>query len=95
MFAEIASWQAITGRTQAPEELAAHVMVRTGAWKYVWNRTGTRTIDVSDDLDNLTRWRNLLATVAQHARVQELRQQIAEMVKGTGPGIYDWYAQVG
>ncbi len=90
VFAEIASWQAITGRTQEPEELAAHVMVRDGAWKYVWNRTDEDELyDLDNDPDEMA---NLAGDNAQQQRVQELRQQIAEMVKRTGPGIYDWYA---
>ena len=90
VFAEISTWQAITGKTQEPEELAAHVMVRDESWKYVWNRTDEDELyDLDGDPEEMT---NLAGDSAQQQRVQELRRQIAAMVQRTGPGPYEWFA---
>jgi arylsulfatase len=90
VFAEISSWQAITGKTQAPEELAAHVMVRDRRWKYVWNRTDEDELyDLEGDPDEME---NLAGDSAQQQRVQELRQLVGDMLQRTVPGPYEWFA---
>ena len=90
VLAEIASQDAIYGGSRAPEQLAAHVMLRAGDWKYVRNR---------HDLDELYdlaadpgEQRNLAAHPAQAARVADLRRRIAALVRVTGPGPYAWCA---
>ncbi len=90
VFAEISSWPAIKSESQEPEELAAHVMVRDGTWKYIWNRTEKDELyDLEVDPDEMT---NLAVDGDQPQRVQELRRQIREMLQRTGPGPYEWFA---
>ena len=91
IFAEISSFQAIKGRTQEPGELAAHVMARAGAWKYVWNRNDEDELyDLDSDPDEMV---NRAGDSAQSERVQELRRQIGAMVQRTGPGVYEWFVE--
>ena len=91
VFAEISSWQAIKGRTQEQEELAAHVMVRDGAWKYVWNRNDEDELyDLDEDPDEMI---NRAGEGVQRARVSELRRQTGAMLQHSGPGLYEWYAE--
>ena len=90
VFAEISSWEAIQGKTQGQEELAAHVMVRDGRWKYLWNRTDIDELyDLESDPDEMA---NLAGDSDQQHRVLELLRQIREMLQRTGPGPYEWFA---
>ena len=92
VFAEISSWQAIRGRTQEPAALAAHVMVRDGAWKYIWNRSDEDELyHLDEDPDEMI---NRASQGDQSERVRELRGKIGAMVQRTGPGLYEWFAPV-
>ena len=88
IFAEIASLDAIYHNADDPEELAAHVMIVDGHWKYVRNR-----FDI-DELYNLKtdpgEMRNFADRAEHQYRIVQMRQQIAEMVCHTGPGPYAW-----
>lgn len=88
IFAEIASNEAIYRNAQDPEQLAAHVMVYDGRWKYIRNRFDIDELyDLETDADEM---RNLAAQPEYSERVDLMRCQIAEMVCHTGPGPYDW-----
>ena len=88
IFAEIASNEAIYRNAQDPEQLAAHVMVYDGRWKYIRNRFD---IDELYDLEtNADEMRNLAVQPEHRERVDSMRRQIAEMVCHTGPGPYSW-----
>ncbi len=88
IFAEIASFDAIYHNADDPEELAAHVMILDDHWKYIRNR-----FDI-DELYDLKSDPDEMHNVADHAehqnRITQMRQQIAKMVRRTGPGPYDW-----
>ena len=88
ILAEIASFDAIYHNADEPEELAAHVMIKDGHWKYVRNR-----FDI-DELYDLKTDPNEMQNVADRPghqnRIARMRQQIAEMVRRTGPGPYAW-----
>ena len=86
VFAEISTWRAIQGASDDADELAAHVMVRDGRWKYVWNRFDEDELyDLeSDPLE----WANLSAV--EPARREEMQTQICTMLERTGPGPYAW-----
>ena len=88
IFAEISSNEAIYRGSQDPEQLAAHVMVYDGRWKYILNRFDIDELyDLETDADEM---RNLAAQPEHCERVSSMRRQIAEMVCHTGPGPYDW-----
>ena len=88
VLAEIASQRAIYGGDRSPDQLAAHVMLRDGDWKYVRNR---HDIDELYDLVADPReMRNLAATPAHGERVTAMRHQIAGLLLTTGPGPYAW-----
>ena len=90
VFAEIASQRAIWQGDDDPEQLAAHVMVRDGDYKYVWNRFDTDELyDLAADPDEMS---NLAGAREQRGRIEELRRLIGEMVQRTGPGAYSWCA---
>ena len=74
----------------APDQLAAHVMLLDGDWKYVRNR---HDIDELYDLGADPREMHNLAAVPAHSgRVASMRRRIAELVSRTGPGPYAWCA---
>ena len=88
IFAEIASLDAIYHDADDPEELAAHVMIKDGHWKYVRNR-----FDIDELYDLKTdpgEMRNVADRPEHQNRIVQMRQQIAEMVRRTGPGPYAW-----
>ena len=88
IFAEIASNEAIYRGAQDPEQLAAHVMIYDGRWKYIRNRFDIDELyDLETDADEM---QNLAAQPEHGERVGSMRRQIAEMVCHTGPGPYDW-----
>jgi arylsulfatase A-like enzyme len=88
VFAEISSNEAIYRGAQDPEQLAAHVMVYDGRWKYIRNRFDIDELyDLETDADEM---HNLAAQPEHRERVSSMRRQIAEMVSHTGPGPYDW-----
>ena len=88
VFAEIASLDAIYHNAGEPEQLAAHVMVRDGNWKYVWNRFD---IDELYDLDaDPGEMDNLAGDGDCTDRIASMRRQIAAMIRRTGPGPYEW-----
>ena len=88
IFAEIASNEAIYRGAQDVEQLAAHVMVYDGRWKYISNRFDIDELyDLETDADEM---RNLAGQPEHRDRVGSMRRQIAEMVCHTGPGPYDW-----
>ena len=90
VFAEIASQRAIWQGDDDPDQLAAHVMVRNGNHKYVWNRFDIDELyDLDADPDEM---RNLAGAEQQRERIAELRRLIGEMVQRTGPGPYWWCA---
>lgn len=88
IFAEIASFDAIYHNADEPEQLAAHVMILDDHWKYIRNR-----FDI-DELYDLKSDPDEMHNVADHPkhqnRITQMRQQIAEMVRRTGPGPYNW-----
>ena len=84
----IASLDAIYHNAQEPEQLAAHVMVRDGNWKYIWNRFD---IDELYDLDaDPGEMENVAGRRDCQERIASMRGQIAEMIGHTGPGPYEW-----
>ena len=88
IFAEIASQEAIYHGAREPEQLAAHVMVRDGNWKYVLNRFD---IDELYDLDaDPGEMDNLAGDGGFTERTAAMRGQIAAMIRRTGPGPYEW-----
>ena len=88
IFAEIASNEAIYRGAQDVEQLAAHVMVYDGRWKYIRNRFDIDELyDLETDADEM---QNLAVQPEHRERVGSMRRQIAEMVCHTGPGPYDW-----
>ena len=90
VLAEIASQDAIYGGSRAADQLAAHVMLRAGDYKYVRNRHDRDELyDLADDPGEQC---NLAALPEHAARVAGLRRQIAELVRVTGPGPYAWCA---
>ena len=88
VFAEIASLDAIYHDANAPEELAAHVMILDDHWKYIRNRFDIDELyDLKTDPDEM---RNVADGSEHQNRIAQMRQQIAEMVQHTGPGPYAW-----
>ena len=91
VFAEIATWRAIQSQTDDPAELAAHVMVRDGQWKFVWNGLDTDELyDLEADPYEMT---NLASSEEHSARVLAPKGQVRKMLGRTGPGSYDWCLQ--
>ncbi len=88
IFSEISTWGALNCSTDNEEELAAQIMVRDGAWKYVCNRFD------ADELYNLDRdpeeMHNRASETGQMERIGAMRDLICEMIQVTGPGAYDW-----
>lgn len=88
VFAELASNEAIYRGAQDVEQLAAHVVIYDGRWKYIRNRFDIDELyDLETDVDEM---RNLAPQPEYRERVDSRRHQIAEMVRHTGPGPYDW-----
>ena len=88
IFAEIASLDAIYHNAQAPEQLAAHVMMYDGRWKYIQNRFDIDELyDLQTDPDEM---QNIANHPEHQSRIASMRQQTAEMVCHTGPGPYHW-----
>ncbi|MDE0019095.1 MAG: sulfatase-like hydrolase/transferase [Candidatus Poribacteria bacterium] len=88
VFAEIASLDAIYHNANEPEELAACVMVKDGHWKYVQNRFDIDELyDLKGDPGEM---RNIADFPEHQNRLTQMRQQIAEMIRRTGPGPYEW-----
>ena len=88
IFAEIASFDAIYHNADEPEELAVCMMIKDGPWKYVRNR-----FDIDELYDLKTdpgEMQNLADPPEHQNRIAQMRQQIAEMVRRTGPGPYAW-----
>ena len=82
VFAEISSQEAIFQWAEEPEQLAAHVMVRDGDWKYVRNR-----FDIDELYDLRTdpgEMENLAARPEHRERVSSMAGLIAGMVQHTG-----------
>ena len=74
----------------APDQLAAHVMLLDGGWKYVRNR---HDIDELYDLATDPQEMQNLAAAREHAgRVAAMQRRIAALVRHTGPGAYAWCA---
>jgi len=91
VFAEIATWGAVQGRTDDQTELAAHMMVRDGAWKYVWDRLDDDELyDLSTDPHEMS---NLASRPEQTECIARMRAQARDMLKRTGPGVYEWCLQ--
>lgn len=88
IFAEIASLDAIYHNANEPEALAAHVMILDRDWKYVRNR-----FDIDELYDLKTdpgEMQNVANRPEHQNRIAQMRQQITEMVRRTGPGPYVW-----
>jgi arylsulfatase A-like enzyme len=96
VFAEVASAEAIYGGSLDrldPAQYAAHVMVRDGGWKYVWNRFEVDELyDLAADPAEMD---NRAASPACAGRVAEMRRLIVAMLERTGPGLFDWCAEAG
>jgi arylsulfatase A-like enzyme len=91
IFAEIAGQEVIYRGSEARDQFAAHVMVRDGKWKYVWNRFDTDELyDLESDTNEM---RNLALQSERVSRISELRHLIVQMVKQTGPGPYHWCSE--
>ena len=89
-IAGITSEEAMEHGDLAPDQLAAHVMLRDGDWKYVRNR---HDIDELYDLGADPREMHNVAAVPAHSgRVASMRRRIADLVSRTGPGPYAWCA---
>ena len=93
VFAEIASQGVFWENDDDPEQLAAHVMMREGSWKYVWNRFDMDELyDLAADPMELD---NRAAEPEQAWRIDAFRQEIEQMVRRTGPGPYAWCTSAG
>ena len=89
-LAEIAGPEAMEHGNLAPEQLAAHVMLRDGNWKYVRHR---HDIDELYDLAaDPCEMHNLAAAQEHGARVSAMRRRIGDLLLTTGPGPYAWCA---
>ena len=87
IFAEVASLDTIYYNEQEPEQLAAHVMVRDGNWKYIWNRFDIDGLyDLHTDPGEM---KNMASRPDCQDRIASMRGQIAEMIGHTGPGPYE------
>jgi choline-sulfatase len=88
IFSEIGTSDGINFKSTEPEELASHVMVRDGDWKYILNRTDR------DELYNLESDPLELANLAENTdwadRIKHMHSMIKNMVTHTGPGYYEW-----
>ena len=88
IFAEIASLDAIYHNADEPEQLAAHVMIIDGQWKYIYNRFDIDEMyDLKSDPNEM---RNMADYPEHHQRIVQMRKQISTMVRRTGPGPYEW-----
>ena len=88
IFAEISTWRAIQHLSDDLGELAAHVMIRDGTWKYVWNRFDEDELyDLDTDPHEIT---NLAQGAEQAERILSMQHQIQVMLPRTGPGPYAW-----
>ena len=91
IFAEIASDAAIYKKQFVPEQFAAHVLVRDGGWKYVWNRYDDNELYQLDT--DPSEMANLAGEFSYSDRISHMRQLILDMLRNSGPGIYDWCFQ--
>jgi len=88
IFAEIASDAAVYRGNRPPDHFAAHIMVLDGNWKYVRNRFDDDELyHLQDDPAEMI---NLAAVPGQAERVGDMKMLAADMVSGTGPGLYEW-----
>ncbi|MYG00382.1 sulfatase-like hydrolase/transferase [Candidatus Poribacteria bacterium] len=88
IFAEIASLDAIYFNADEPEQLAAHIMIVDGQWKYISNRFNIDELyDLKSDPDEM---HNVVDQSEHQERIDQMRKQIATMVGRTGPGPYEW-----
>ena len=88
VFAEISTWQIIQAKSVDPAELAAQMMVRDGAWKYIRNRFDEDELyDLETDPHEII---NLAGEPEQADRISDLQEKIRTMLARTGPGPYDW-----
>ncbi|MCY4484968.1 MAG: sulfatase-like hydrolase/transferase [Spirochaetaceae bacterium] len=91
VFAEVASAEAIYRGNHISTQYAAHVMVRDGGWKYVWNRFEIDELyDLAADPSEMD---NLAASSLCADRLAEMRRLIVAMLNRNGPGLYDWCAR--
>jgi arylsulfatase A-like enzyme len=88
VFAEIASGEALYRRQHDPEQFAAHVMVRDGEWKYVWNRFDADELYRLDE--DPAEMNNLAAAPGSGQSIDRMRRLITRMLGNTGPGLYEW-----
>ena len=91
IFAEIASDAAINKGQFVPEQFAAHVMVRDGEWKYVWNRHDESELyHLDTDPSEMI---NLALDSSYGNRINKMKHLITDMLRNSGPGIYKWCLQ--
>ena len=91
VFAEVPSAEAIYRGNHDSAQYAAHVMVRDGNWKYVWNRY---EIDELYDLAaDPAEMENRAESPSYAQQVAEMRQLIVAMLGRTDPGLFEWCQQ--
>ena len=88
VFAEIASGEALYRRQHDLEQFAAHVMVRDGDWKYVWNRFDADELYRLDE--DRAEMNNLAGAARWGQQIRKMRRLITGMLATTGPGLYQW-----
>lgn len=89
VLAELCSKAAQKGATDDDAELARHVMIRSGNWKYVCTRGDLDELyDLSNDPDEMI---NLASTPDCAAQVGRLRTMIRHELNRTGPGAFAWF----
>ncbi|MDE0638250.1 MAG: DUF4976 domain-containing protein [Candidatus Poribacteria bacterium] len=70
------------------DRLATHVMILDDHWKYIRNRFDIDELyDLNSDPDEMQN----ISDVPEHQNlIAQMLQQIAEMVRRTDPGPYEW-----